>query len=60
MPRYFCSWLSTISPINMFNISSYSLIHNTHISKRGGGGGVGIYVHNIYKFVERPDLSIFM
>ena len=28
--------------------------------KSKGGGGVGIYIDNIYTIIERPDLSIFI
>ena len=58
----FETWLSTISPINMLNIPNCSLIHSPCKSKRGGGGGdggLGIYIHNVYTFIERPDLGIF-
>ena len=52
--------LNSISPINMFVIPNHSLIRSSHRSKRGGGCGVGIYIHNMYEFIERPDLSIFI
>ena len=46
-------WLNAIS-----HIPSYSFIHSSRRSKRGSGG-VGIYIHNICKFIERPNLCIF-
>ena len=47
-----------MSTINMFNIPNYSFIHSPCKSKRGCS--VGIYIHNMSKIVERPDLSIFI
>ena len=51
------TWLSDISPIDTFNIPSYSFLCKSRNSKRGGG--VCIYVHNMYNYKERTDLSIF-
>ena len=51
------TWLSDISPIDTFNIPSYSFLCKSSRSKRGGG--VGIYVNKTYNFKESTDLSIF-
>ena len=44
----------------MFNIPSYSFIHSLRKCKSGGGGCMGIYIHNIYTSTKRYDLSIFI
>ena len=48
--------LSYESPIDTFNIHSYSFHCKSRSSKRGGG--VDIHVSKTYKFKERTDLSI--
>ena len=51
------TWLNDISPIDIFNIPSYSFLCKSRSSRQGGG--VGIYVNNTYNLEERTDLSIF-
>ena len=41
----------------MFNIPNYVFVHKSRKSKRGGG--VGIYIKNSNKFIERTDLTIY-
>ena len=42
----------------MLNILSYSFIHSSPKSKCGGGEG--IYIHNIYRLIEKYVLNIFI
>ena len=51
------TWLCDISPIDTFNIPSYSFLCKSRSSRRGGG--VGIYVKKMYNYKERTDISIF-
>ena len=52
------TWLNDMSPIDTFNIPSYSFLCKSRSSNRVGY--VGIYVNNTYNFKERTDLGIFM
>ena len=49
--------LIDISSIDTFNITNYTFLCKSRISKRGDG--VGIYVHNMYNYKERTDFSPF-
>ena len=51
------TWFNNISPIDTFNTPNYSFLCISCSSKRGGG--VGIYVHNMYNSKERTDINIF-